>query len=531
MPAIRASIAIPGVLPPVPLDGDLLVDGGVLDNVPVEEMRRRNPTGRIIAIDVAPVDGPVAGSDYGLSVSGFRLLRRRHRTNGPPNLVSTMVRSSLVASVRDRQRVVTEGVADLYLDVGVEGGGLLDFSTGDQIADRGAESTRPVLTAWLGGDVAAAGTSDTGYVRTAPTRRVVIDPIRRRRTGGVLLLTRRDLQHRAARFGAVVIGVSVVFTLLFLMTGLTEQFHREPRNTVAAMGADAWLLREGASGAFTSGATMPADTAELVTGVAAEPVVAARHSITQGEEPLDIVVLGYVPGALGEPELTAGRLPSAPDEIVIDDSAELAVGESAQIGDRTYEITGHSDRTTLFAGMPLVFMELESAQTLLYRGEALATTILMDGVPDAVPDGFAALEPDVIAEDATRPLERSISSVNLIRVLLWFVAAMIIGTMTYLSALERRRDVAVLKAVGASTFKLGASIALQAALIALTAAVIASGLQVVMVPVFPLEVAVPARAFLQVPVIAVLVALLAGAVGLRKAVRTDPALAFAGPGS
>jgi putative ABC transport system permease protein len=121
--------------------------------------------------------------------------------------------------------------------------------------------------------------------------------------------------------------------------------------------------------------------------------------------------------------------------------------------------------------------------------------------------------------------------VNLIRVLLWFVAAMIIGTMTYLSALERRRDVAVLKAVGGSTVRLGASIALQGALIALAAAAIASVLQGVMAPVFPLEVTVPSSALIQVPVIAVLVALAAGSVGLRKAVRVDPALAFSGPGS
>ena len=75
------------------------------------------------------------------------------------------------------------------------------------------------------------------------------------------------------------------------------------------------------------------------------------------------------------------------------------------------------------------------------------------------------------------------------------------------------------------------SIALQGALTALAAALIASVLQVALVPVFPLEVTVPARAFWQIPVIAVLVSLLAGAVGLRKAVSTDPALAFAGPGS
>jgi putative ABC transport system permease protein len=43
-------------------------------------------------------------------------------------------------------------------------------------------------------------------------------------------------------------------------------------------------------------------------------------------------------------------------------------------------------------------------------------------------------------------------------------------------------------------------------------------------------VSVPDRAFLQVPAIAVLVALVAGLAGLRSAVRTDPALAFSGPG-
>jgi putative ABC transport system permease protein len=194
-------------------------------------------------------------------------------------------------------------------------------------------------------------------------------------------------------------------------------------------------------------------------------------------------------------------------------------------------VTGRTSGTTLFAGMPLLHLELPTAQALLYRGQDLASAVLLDGEPTRVPDGFAVLTPEAVAEDATRPLERSISSVNLIRVLLWFVAAMVIGTMTYLSALERRRDVAVLKAVGGSTAQLGASIALQGALVALVAAAMAAALQVVVAPVFPLEVTVPGRALLQVPAIAVVVALLAGVVGLRKAVRTDPALAYSGPGA
>ena len=41
---------------------------------------------------------------------------------------------------------------------------------------------------------------------------------------------------------------------------------------------------------------------------------------------------------------------------------------------------------------------------------------------------------------------------------------------------------------------------------------------------------VPDRAFWQMPLLAVVVALLAGVVGMRRVARADPALAFAGAG-
>jgi putative ABC transport system permease protein len=347
----------------------------------------------------------------------------------------------------------------------------------------------------------------------------------------VLLLTLRDLQHRASRFGAVIVGTSVVFALLYVMTGLTEQFHREPRDMVEALGADGWVVREGATGAFTSAATMPAGTAGDVTGADAAPVVVGRHALNDGSTPVDVVLVGFTAGTMGEPTPTEGRVPTELGEVAIDESAGLEVGDEAVLGSERYRVTGLTRETTLFAGMPAIFLPIESAQALLYRGQDLASAVLVGDGAAAVPEGFVVLAPEAVAADATRPLERSITSVNLIRILLWFVAAMIIGTMVYLSALERRRDVAVLKAVGASTVQLGTSIAVQGVLVALVAALIAGVLQLVLVPVFPLTVSVPQRALLQVPAIAVVVALVAGLAGLRSAVRTDPALAFSGAGS
>jgi hypothetical protein len=60
-----------------------------------------------------------------------------------------MVRCSLVGSAGARERVVREGLADLYLDVDVSGGEMLDFSTGAQMAADAADCTREALTAWV----------------------------------------------------------------------------------------------------------------------------------------------------------------------------------------------------------------------------------------------------------------------------------------------------------------------------------------------------------------------------------------------
>ena len=146
--------------------------------------------------------------------------------------------------------------------------------------------------------------------------------------------------------------------------------------------------------------------------------------------------------------------PARRGEVAIDDSSGVAVGETIEMGGTIYTVSGRTDGTTMFAGMPIVFLPLESAQAILYREQPLAAAVLLDGTPSALPDGYHTLDNEAIAVDALRPLDGAISSVNLIRFLLWFVAALIIGTMSYLTALERLRDMAVLKAVGASTRQL-----------------------------------------------------------------------------
>ncbi len=147
----RVSCSVPGLLPPVPYRGDLLVDGGLLDNLPVAEMRRR-VGGFVAAVDVSvavdlrvaaelPAQAPWSGTSH-LS----RLATGRPRL---PNIVDVLMRTAEISSVRDSR--IAGSPADLYLQVPVEGIAMTDFASIDRIVALGYDYTARRLEAYQRG--------------------------------------------------------------------------------------------------------------------------------------------------------------------------------------------------------------------------------------------------------------------------------------------------------------------------------------------------------------------------------------------
>lgn len=150
--AIRASVAIPGVLPPVPLDGELLVDGGVLNNLPIETLNADGTIGTVIAVDVAPAQGPRAKSDFGLHVSGLNALtqplRRRRNKVAYPKVSAVLLRSMLAGAVLNQRNAVKNGGVDLMIALHLPGIGLLEFERVEPAAAAGYEAARPLIEEW-----------------------------------------------------------------------------------------------------------------------------------------------------------------------------------------------------------------------------------------------------------------------------------------------------------------------------------------------------------------------------------------------
>lgn len=150
-PTIRASVAIPGVMPPVPMGEDLLVDGGLLDNLPVGVAAADGRCSTIIAVDVAPPRGPRAKADYGLSVSGWKSLRAsvgRGRSQYP-GITAVLMRSMLVGAMVNRQEALDAAGVDLLLELDVRGVSLLDFEAVAPVASKGYDLALPLLQEWV----------------------------------------------------------------------------------------------------------------------------------------------------------------------------------------------------------------------------------------------------------------------------------------------------------------------------------------------------------------------------------------------
>jgi len=145
--AIRASVALPGVLPPAVVDGHLAIDGGILNNLPVDVMRER-PVGRVIGVDLSARKERQV--DYDEVPGPFEILRSRllpfGRRKRVPSILSLMMKASLVASAAHSRAMQRQ--ADLLLAPPVGNFGLLDVRSFDRIVAVGYEHARERLAAW-----------------------------------------------------------------------------------------------------------------------------------------------------------------------------------------------------------------------------------------------------------------------------------------------------------------------------------------------------------------------------------------------
>jgi NTE family protein len=131
--AIRASSSIPGLFKPVIIEDQLLVDGGVLESVPVRAARSMGAD-FVIAVDLL--------SDISLPHGS-----KQYKT---PSIVEVVQRSSILAQRKITQFKFKENPPDILIQPPLSDVKVLDFHNGKSVIEIGRETAQKMIAEILG---------------------------------------------------------------------------------------------------------------------------------------------------------------------------------------------------------------------------------------------------------------------------------------------------------------------------------------------------------------------------------------------
>ncbi|MDO9143752.1 patatin-like phospholipase family protein [Rhodoferax sp.] len=136
--SILASTAIPGAFPPVPLDGDLLFDGGTFNNFPISIMRKRRGVGKVIGVDLGSrKPKPVAFDEVPgtWALLRDRLRPRQQRRYKLPSFMAYLLNVTIMYSSSRQEE--SRRLTDLYFCPPLERVGMLQWQRFDSITQQG----------------------------------------------------------------------------------------------------------------------------------------------------------------------------------------------------------------------------------------------------------------------------------------------------------------------------------------------------------------------------------------------------------
>jgi len=147
--AVRSSLSIPGMLVPVIEGENLLVDGGVVNNLPVDVMRRFCE-GPVVAVNASPTKDVKLSGGMDRFPTPWRLVTARlnpfRQAPQVPNIFQVLGRTTMLGSVHHGDAVKKQ--ADFWLDLPLDGFSMLDFAEIDRIVAAGYAYARRQIASW-----------------------------------------------------------------------------------------------------------------------------------------------------------------------------------------------------------------------------------------------------------------------------------------------------------------------------------------------------------------------------------------------
>lgn len=373
----------------------------------------------------------------------------------------------------------------------------------------------------------------------------------------------RDIAHNLGRFLLTCLGLGLLLGVALAMVGIYRGVVDDALSLPRALQADLWIVAEGTRGPFAEASRIPGDVREAVARLPGV-VEAGAIALQSVEVPrpsgriLRLQLVAYEPDRPGgPPPLVAGRgIARGRFEMVADVAAGLPLGETLVMGGQRFEVVGLTRGAVSSGGDPLAWITLRDGQLVQFRVQPPAARRQLaagGGVSgtDTVNAVIARLSPNMPVETLAAEVRRwkhlaaltaaeqeevltqslvarARMQLGMFTVILLIASAVVVALIVYTMTLDKIRVIATLKLIGARDRTIVGLIVQQALALGLVGLAGGASLLFAVKDHFPRRVVLGPEHVGLFGLLVIAICLVASLLGVRLALRVEPAQALGG---
>lgn len=394
-------------------------------------------------------------------------------------------------------------------------------------------------------------------------------------------LAARDVLHGWGKFVLTGLGLGLLIGVTLSMAGIYRGLVDDGQALLAIGGADLWVVQRDTLGPYAEPSSVRDDAYRNLSGIpgvdAAGNVTYLTMQIRHAGSDVRVMLVGFEPGRPGEPGyLVAGRAVTRSHyEAIADVKTGLALNDRIRIRRHEYTVVGLTRRMVSSGGDPMIFVPLKDAQEVQFlkdndalvneRARTAANPAFnRPGVPGLLEAAQASLAssrnvnaillrlaPGADAETVAAGIRRwkhleaytradmndilvvkliatSARQIFMFLVILAVVSAAIVAFIVYTMTMNKLREIAVLKLIGAHNRTIAAMILQQALGLGAIGFIVGRTVAALWAPIFPKYVLLLPGDAARGAVLVLAICALASVIAIRAALRVDPAVAIGG---
>ncbi|MCB9413198.1 MAG: ABC transporter permease [Actinobacteria bacterium] len=362
------------------------------------------------------------------------------------------------------------------------------------------------------------------------------------------MLALNEIRRGKGRFAAIVSALSLIVFLVLVLGALADGLFFGATGAVRNTSATGYVFASDAEGSLVRSRLPVSDVEKVAAAPGVEQAGPVGVLLTGGvgpDGPIDLAVFGIDPGGPGSPTAVEGTLPTEPGTAAVDVAlrdAGVTLGSEVSVGDVSATVVGFTAdseyqlQPTLWTGVE-TWRSMRDAVRPELRGQTdVINSVAIVTAPDADLGAIAAAVPDTTVLTAAETglaipgVEQQSSTLNSIIYTTLAVAGLVVALFFALLVLEKRELFAALKALGASTGRLGRGVILQALIASALGVVIGAVVARLFDLVIPPEVPTLFRTetLLTIAVFTLVAGVVGAMFSLRRIAKIDPATAIGG---